>query len=407
MFLKGADKATLQSAQIMYAETMQHIAHTLKDSKFNGKSLFDGSFADTTNVHAAHCIPDDASPLCVRYGPKLGEVINIPIARLLPGDGRKNNPSVTDTFMPLFSVNENTHRALEALGRVRAVTDADRQIIGSVQELWSDAQRRLIIEALPEGVNAEQDMVRQRVLRSFDNQAEHDRLYGAINEQDAVRLKKKVQALAPIIAFSKINQKEIEKIVTHMINTVNAEIDIVVNEPAAVNAIAMIPHDEHVNNIQKVFQGYANFLVSYRVANAGGIPHHQARLIRVLKGLKNLQSVCESSFPTALYAGYLTNSNGLKTALNVINNAINNFEEVLISLKTQKDKLEQAKIQLQTIITESNNAVDRYSNASYEEIIPQLLQLNQQNEVVGLVFSLSEKMLNAILEQVINTYHRL
>ncbi len=119
--LRYANSATLQSAQVMYKEVIQRVIYTLKDSQFNGKSLFDGSFADSSKADVSHLIPGDASPLSVRYGEDRDEVINILIPRLLPGDGRRDNPAVTDAFMPLFSVTENAYKALEALEGVRDV----------------------------------------------------------------------------------------------------------------------------------------------------------------------------------------------------------------------------------------------------------------------------------------------
>jgi len=393
--LRGANKATLQSAQIMYADTMQRIAHTLKDSKFNGKSLFDGSFADTSKAYVSHCIPDDAAPFSVRYGPNTGEVISIPIPRMLPGDGRKNNPDVKDTFMPLFSVTENTYKALEDLERVRDVTEADRQVAGVVQEAWSEAQRRLITEALPEGVNAEQDIVRGLALRVFGNNI-------SINPPSQVGTlfsKKLALSMIPAIIFFILPQQEREKIATSMIHLLAVAMPHTHDIPSATNLVQGIAHDHTVSNIQKVFQKIIKFRVTTEVNNPGGLLQHQARLAQSISLLELMKNFPRSKIDIDIYTGSLSNFKGLETANKVINNVINNIATILASFKLRKNSLEQAKAQLQTVILESSYAADNYLNTDYDKLISTLLRLNRQDRVGIIAFSLSERALNATLEQ--------
>jgi flagellin-like hook-associated protein FlgL len=398
--LRYAGSATLQSAHTMYKEVIQRVIYTLKDSQFNGKSLFDGSFADSSMADVSHLIPDGASPLSVRYGEGRDEVISIPIPRLLPGDGRRDNPAVTDAFMSLFSVTENAYKALEALEGVRDVAAADRQVVAGVAEPWADAQRRLISEALPEGVNAEQNMVRARVLRLFDRQVRGDLILNYTSPGSARAAKEKAQIATSKVIFSDVDTREIEKAADTIINTINVAAPTVANLAAAINVVTNIFNGRSVNNIQQVLKKYAEFRVNTGVPDQPPLPQHQSRLNATVRTVKSLAAhILNSTFPNIFYAGNLTSHNGLELANVIVHNAIIVIDSVLASLKSRKNSLEHTKAQSQAMIIELPDAADRYLNVDYEKLISSLLQLDRQDKVASLAYCLSEKALNAVLKQ--------
>lgn len=184
-----------------------------------------------------------------------------------------------------------------------------------------------------------------------------------------------------------------------MINTIKAAIPTVTSVNEAIGVVASIPGDFTVSRIQQVFKKYASFIVSVTPMNVIGFSLGAARLNATARCLRALASTKDHPFPAILYTGSLINPKGLEQASNVIGNAINNINEILMSLKMRERSLEQVRTQLQTTIIESSAAADNYLNVDYEEAISKLLELNRQDKVLGLAFSLSEKTLNAVLKQ--------
>jgi flagellin-like hook-associated protein FlgL len=404
--LRTADKTTLKSAQIMYESTMQNIAHTLKDSQFNGKGLFDGSFADGRKTHVSHCITDNATPFSVRYGTGQDEVINIPIPRLLPGDGRKDNPSVKDTFTPLFSVTENAYKAFEALRKVENVTDADRRVVEGALESLSDAQRRFIVEGLPMAESAEQDKIREEALCFFDKRVERlvERLVVLIPTQ-VTNLNTTTKYEISMMIFYNSHQELIQQTANSIINVINAAIPAVIDIEAAKGVIQNIPHDIHNTNvIQRLMQSFAAHIINKKANTGEHLNQGQNRLANAVGSLRLLAERSQGHpFSAVLYTGSFTSLKEIENASNVISNAISQIDRVLISLIMHKNSLEHAKTQQQTVIIESSSAADNYLNVNYDELIPRLLQLNRQDKVVSIAFCLSERTLNAILAMLLQT----
>ena len=400
--LRGANQITLQSAQIMYTEAMQRIVQTLKNSEFNGKSLFDGSFADGSKAHASHCLPEDAAPLCVKYGSSPEEEIKVPIARLLPGDGRRNDPSVMDSFMPLLSVTENTRTALDNLDRVENVPEEGHQ------GLWQDAQRRLIAAGLPEGVSAEQDTVREGALKHFDMYIDRAiQLAGeqGINQNSATSAKLVTKTAGKLLIFCNSHQDLVKQTANRMINTINAAIPNAVganeNQAFVNQVIANIPHDPHdTNSIQTTLQTLAVDIVQKRHTVEPPLNRFQQKLTGTARTLRRLvERMQKIPFSTTLYTGSFLNEHGIENSGKIISEAISKIDIVMAGLEMKKRDLEQVKTQSQTIIIESSTAADNYLNTDYEKIVINLLQLARQEKMTSLAFGLSEEVLNIILGQ--------
>ena len=100
----ASNTKTLSELNILYKNCSLDILRLLSSTKFDGKSLFDGSFADFGPNVPAQELPREASPLFLRVGESIANNIKIAIPKLLAGKGNVGDLPVTGRFAPLFPV---------------------------------------------------------------------------------------------------------------------------------------------------------------------------------------------------------------------------------------------------------------------------------------------------------------
>ena len=95
---------SLERLNLLYKDGVKDILRLLGSTEFNGRKLFDGSFAEFgANVHA-HDMPEVLGPLVIRVGESITNTVSITIPRLLAGKGNVQDQQVDGRFTPLFPI---------------------------------------------------------------------------------------------------------------------------------------------------------------------------------------------------------------------------------------------------------------------------------------------------------------
>ena len=99
-----AQGESLERLNLLYKAGVKDILRLLGSTEFNGRKLFDGSFAGPgADVHAED-MPPGAAPLAIRVGESITNTVSITIPRLLAGKGNAQDQQVDGRFTPLFPI---------------------------------------------------------------------------------------------------------------------------------------------------------------------------------------------------------------------------------------------------------------------------------------------------------------
>ena len=99
-----AQGESLERLNLLYKDGVKDILRSLGSAEFNGRKLFDGSFAGPgADVHAEE-MPPGAAPLAIRVGESITNTISITIPKLLAGKGNAADQLVAGRFTPLFPI---------------------------------------------------------------------------------------------------------------------------------------------------------------------------------------------------------------------------------------------------------------------------------------------------------------
>lgn len=152
--------SNLKQLDDIYQEKANKILNMLASTQFEGRTLFDGSLANFGVQIPAQLVPSSASPLHIRVGEDIQNIISLAIPRLLTGDGTTPDISVPGRFTPLFPMTNNAVATIAATNLVISSPIAPDAI----------SMRNSINNNVPDtfGVNPIQDAIRQVALDAAD-----------------------------------------------------------------------------------------------------------------------------------------------------------------------------------------------------------------------------------------------
>lgn len=384
---QNMDESTRKLTQLSYSNIIQNIVSQLYNTQFLGKKLFDGTFADTSGgIIDAHLLPRNASALTIDYSNDYNQTISIP--RLLPGDGRPNNASVDDTFMPLFSVTNNTYNAIRAAEKIPKTTKSGSEGIAE--------QRKFIEEALLTGVSAEQDIIKDFIVQEYEFL--RTRITNPSVESINICLSYSIAALF-VRSYSYIDKEKIVQINSMIQETIYNKLSTIDTTNKALRLVNTIPHNEDVNIIQRALGSIMYYIVDKYISPV--MPGYNLAQTKLKNAIRNIDHLVEitinSPFPAELYTGSIFD-NQIQNLDDKITSAINTLDKVLSSLTSQKNILDDAKLHLQVMTAKYEEIADEYSKVDYSYLITNLLALLRKDKVVHMIYLLEERRLNSTLE---------
>jgi flagellin-like hook-associated protein FlgL len=147
---------TLERLDALYRDNSKEVVRLLDSASYDGRKLFDGSLT-TPRVLALQqeSIPANASPLSIRVGEDINNIISIVIPKLLAGTGIAVGPvavadiPVPNRFTPIFPITQQAAAAITAINAAAQVGGANAGTIaadGAVGVAQADPIGAMVVE---------------------------------------------------------------------------------------------------------------------------------------------------------------------------------------------------------------------------------------------------------------------
>lgn len=408
MSLDNASPQLLDIQEENYTSQIRGIFDTLANTDFNGKKLFDGTLANAPVPRLpSQNLPENAGSLLLETSISSQSYVNITIPRMLSGDGTIVNAPVDGVFDPLFPVTDNTRSALAKLDAVLP-TAVNTDPTGGAGN-WPGVnmtgsygdQQRLIEQALPLGVNAEQDMVRGIAVEAFRVLA---MAYGTPeNINAAASALRYAKAVGKTITLSSTDNALVVAAITILQNAINS-ITGADNKAAGRLKLAAIPDGPTTLYLQRSLK-----LAALEVYDANQLPLDgigtAAPIMGFIQGIIDgtgnpmINNIQSRSFPNPIYIGSIKTLSGRAGSMKIIDNAIRSINNASAQVTGQRDIIVTNTGVLKQNIIDLVKSADSISSADYEKIIPMLTELLRSVTVLSVAFGLEEEFIETIINR--------
>ena len=336
--------SNLKQLDDIYQEKANKILDMLALTKFEGRALFDGSFANFGVQIPAQLIPSSASPLHIRVGEDIQNIISLVIPRLLNGDGTTPDISTPGRFTPLFPM---TNNAVDTIAATNLVINSP-VVVGAIQ------MRNNISNNIPDtfGLNPIQDAIRRSSLNAVDA------LIAQGNYGNVIIL-----STATIAALRQSGSS------ADAINTLqllcNVAVPPMIESPLRVNLylqnwLAVNPNPNAIS--AKIVAVAKNALIA---AQAAGALNTTADVYQIAISSAAVEALNEAALNTSI--GNLLTDNSQQVADRLVSNAVDIVISLISNITGQLDNLLSAQDHIDSFITILNGGSDSYLNTKYED----------------------------------------